>query len=197
MLQTRTFHRLGESLIRPFLGKIIAATNRELTTEMRSGRFRDDFYYRLCADVISTPSLCEQLVEAPEDLPRLVRFIARRLVNADLAEALTAEVVHLAETKLGQGYRWPGNFRELEQCVRNVLVRGRYEPVDIRPRAPAEGLTADLAAGRLTADELLQRYCSMVYTETHNIEETARRLNLDRRTVKARLLGQTRNIMRS
>lgn len=197
VLQTRTFHRLGENQMRPFVGKIIAATNRDLATEMRSGRVRDDFYYRLCADVVSTPPLCEQLAEAPEDLARLVRFIARRLVNADLAEGLTAEVVHIAETKLGQDYRWPGNFRELEQCVRNVLVRGRYEPVHLKPRAPAEGLAADLAAGRVTADELLQRYCSIVYAETHNIEETARRLNLDRRTVKARLLVQASNILRS
>jgi DNA-binding NtrC family response regulator len=193
VLQTRAFNRLGESQSHPFLGKIIAATNRDLVTEIQSGRFREDFYYRLCSDAISTPSLSEQLAEAPEDLPRLVRFIARRLVNADQAEPLTAEVVHLAETKLGQGYRWPGNFRELEQCVRNVLVRGRYEPVGVTPRAPAEALAADLAEGRLTADQVLQRYCSIVYGQTHNLEETARRLNLDRRTVKAKLLAQAGN----
>ncbi len=193
VLQTRSFHRLGESQSRPFLGKIIAATNRDLATEIQSGRFREDFYYRLCADVITAPSLCDQLAEAPEDLPRLVRFIVRRLVNAEQAESLTAEVVHFAETKLGQAYRWPGNFRELEQCVRNVLVRGRYEPVDVKPRAPAELLLADLLAGRMTADELLQRYCSLVYGQTHNLEETARRLSLDRRTLKAKLLPQTRN----
>jgi DNA-binding NtrC family response regulator len=193
VLQTRTFHRLGESQSHPFLGKIIAATNRDLVTEIQSGRFREDFYYRLCSDVISTPSLCEQLAEAPGDLPRLVRFIARRHVNAEQAEPLTAEVVHVVEAKLGPSYPWPGNFRELEQCVRNVLVHGRYEPVDIKLRAPAEALAADLAGGRLTADELLQRYCSIVYGQTHNLEETARRLNLDRRTVKAKLLAQADN----
>ncbi len=190
VLQTRAFHRLGESQSRPFLGKIIAATNRNLVTEMQSGRFREDFYYRLCSDVISTPALCEQLAEAPGDLLRLLRFIARRHVNAEQAESLTAEVVRIVEAKLGQSYSWPGNFRELEQCVRNVLVRGRYEPVEVKPRAPAEALAADLVAGRLTADELLQRYCSIVYGQTHNLEETARRLSLDRRTVKAKLLAQ-------
>lgn len=193
VLQTRTFHRLGESKPRFFAGKIITATNRDLVEEMEAGRLRRDFYYRLCSDVIVTPSLREQLTEAPEDLPRMVRFIARRLVNADQAEPLTAEVVHLVETKLGHDYRWPGNFRELEQCVRNVLVRGRYEPVDVTPRAPAEALAADLVAGRLTADELLQRYCSIVYGQTHNLEETARRLSLDRRTVRAKLLAQVGN----
>jgi DNA-binding NtrC family response regulator len=133
------------------------------------------------------------LTEAPEDLPRLVRFIARRHVNAEQAEPLTAEVVHIVAAKLGHSYPWPGNFRELEQCVRNVLVHGRYEPVDVKRRAPAEALAADLAGGRLTADELLQRYCSIIYGQTHNLEETARRLNLDRRTVKAKLLAQAGN----
>ncbi len=197
VLQTRAFHRLGESQARSFLGKLIAATNRDLVTEIQSGRFREDFYYRLCSDVISTPALWEQLAEAPTDLPRLVRFIARRLVNADQVEALTVEVVHVVETKLGGRYCWPGNFRELEQCVRSVLVRGRYDPLAIKPRAPAEALATDLAAGRLTADELLQRYCSIVYAQTHNLEETARRLNLDRRTVKAKLLAQASYVARS
>ncbi|HEY5914325.1 MAG TPA: sigma 54-interacting transcriptional regulator, partial [Verrucomicrobiae bacterium] len=187
VLQARAFQRLGESQPRSFRGKIIAATNRDLVAEIQAGGIREDFYYRLCSDVISAPSLRQQLAEAPEDLGRLVRFIARRLVSPEQADELTTEVISLVESKLGRDYSWPGNFRELEQCVRNVLVRGRYEPARIRPRDPAAALAADIATGRLTADELLQRYCSIVFAQTRNLEETARRLNLDRRTVKARL----------
>ncbi len=189
VLQTRTFHRVGESQSRAFRGKIIAATNRDLVAEIQAARFREDFYYRLCSDVISAPSLREQLAEAPADLPKLVRFIVRRLVNAEQAEELTDEVVRVIQAKLGADYRWPGNFRELEQCVRNVLVRGHYEPADIKTGNPAAALAADIAAGRVTADELLRRYCSLVYDQTRNLEETARRLNLDRRTIKSRIEG--------
>ena len=82
---------------------------------------------------------------------------------------------------------WWANFRELEQCVRNVLVRGRYEAVCLAPSRPAAELAAELERGRLTAEQVLRRYCSIVYAQTQNIEETARRLDLDRRTVKARL----------
>lgn len=49
VLQTRTFQRSGESASRQFEGKIIAATNRDLTEELQAGRFREDFYYRLCS----------------------------------------------------------------------------------------------------------------------------------------------------
>ena len=165
----------------------MAATNRDLRVEMQEGRFRADFYYRLCSDVINTPPLHEQLAESPGDLPRLVAFIARRLVGDEQIDEVTKEVVELVDQQLGRDYPWPGNFRELEQCVRNVVVRGRYEPVRLQPGKPAVELAADIEAGRVTAEELLRRYCSIVHAQTQNIEETARRLDLDRRTVKAKL----------
>lgn len=187
VLQTRTFHRLGESRPRSFSGKIIAATNRDLVEEMEAGRFRRDFYYRLCSDVIITPSLRDQLTDLPDELPRLVRFVTGRLVGEAQGEDLAAEVLDVVEKQLSPTYPWPGNFRELEQCVRNVMVRRRYEPVCLTPGRPAAALAADMERGQITAEEVLRRYCSIVYAQTLNIEETARRLNIDRRTVKARL----------
>ena len=187
VLQTRTFHRLGESQPRSFSGKIIAATNRDLVEEMEAGRFRRDFYYRLCSDVIITPSLREQLADSPHELPRLVGFIVRRLVGDPQGEELGREVLEVVEKQLSPTYPWPGNFRELEQCVRNVMVRRRYEPVRLSCGRPAAALAADMERGQLTAEQVLRRYCSIVYAQTRNIEETARRLDIDRRTVKARL----------
>ena len=190
MLQTRTFQRLGETQDRKFAGKIVAATNRDLSEEMRAGRFREDFYYRLCSDMITTPSLYEQIIESSEDLRNLVSFISAR-ESGDEAEEVTAEVMDWIEGNLGPDYRWPGNIRELEQCVRNVMVRKQYRP----PRAdqPREvgGLPQQLAAamreGKLTADELVRYYCTLVYAETGSYEATAKRLNLDRRTVKSKV----------
>src|SRR5439155_18737098 len=78
VLQTRTFQRLGDTRDRRFHGKIIAATNRDLAQEMAAGRFRKDLYYRLCSDLIVTPSLEEQLRVEPGERRALVRFLARR-----------------------------------------------------------------------------------------------------------------------
>jgi hypothetical protein len=75
----------------------------------------------------------------------------------------------------------------LEQCVKNVLIRRNYRPSGAAAEEPVEEFAAAARAGRLTADELLGRYVTIVYSRCGSYEETARRLGLDRRTVKARV----------
>ncbi|MGH7804091.1 MAG: sigma 54-interacting transcriptional regulator [Candidatus Binatia bacterium] len=187
VLQMRTFQRLGETTDREFRGKVIAATNRDLADEIRAGRFREDFYYRLCSDRIETPSLAEQIRDSPGDLANLVLFIARRIVGTEEARGLADEVVAWLETGLGRDYAWPGNVRELEQCVRSVMLRRRYDPpADPRPEDEAARLAREIRDGALSAESVLDRYCSLVHAKTGSYVETARRLGLDRRTVKRR-----------
>jgi len=186
VLQSRTFQALGETRDKIFQGKIIAATNRDLAAALHKGEFRTDFYYRLCSDVIVTPSLREQLSDSPEFLKEIITFLARSLAG-DEADRVADEVESWIHNHLGPDYQWPGNIRELEQCVRSVLIRGEYHP----PRAPThtarEQLIASIADGGLNADELLSRYCTLIYSQTHSYEETARRLKLDRRTVRKKV----------
>ncbi len=189
VLQSRTFQRLGETTDKPFEGKIIAATNRDLSEEMRSGRFREDFYYRLCSDRIYTPSLREQLQDSPGDLYQLVLHIARRFSEEE-AEPLAREATDWIDANLGRHYAWPGNVRELEQCFRNVVIRRHYSPGnEATPKStdPRRQITTALLRGDYTADELLRQYCTLIYSEVGSYEESARRLGLDRRTVKAKL----------
>jgi len=185
VLETRTFQPLGDTKGKTFAGKIVAATNRDLAAEMRSGRFREDLYYRLCSDLIATPALKDQLHDAPGDLHDLVLFIARGVVGLDEADTVTEEVLDWIETHLGLDYAWPGNVRELEQCVRNVVIRKEYRPALVTDGdAPS---AVDLATATLTAEELVERYCAAVYQRTGSYLETARRLGLDRRTVKSKV----------
>ena len=186
-LESRVFQRIGETRERRFSGKIVAATNRDLALEMAEGRFRSDFYYRLCADVIRTPTLREQLADAPEDLHNLLLVIARRVVGVEEAEPLAGELAEWVLRSLGRDYAWPGNVRELEQCVRNWLVRREYRPAAIAQPGPERVLADAVARGELGADELLVRYCTLVYAREGSYERAARRLGLDRRTVKARV----------
>lgn len=188
VLQSRQFQRLGDTATLTFGGKIIAATNRDLAAEIRAGRFREDFYYRLCSDQIVTPSLREQMDASAGELPLMIGTIAHRLVGAEEAPRFAHETVAWIERNLGVSYAWPGNFRELEQCARNLLIRRDYQPAGPLVAAGREDWNSLLNRGTLTAEEVLRRYTHQVFEQSGgNVEETARRLDLDRRTVKGRL----------
>ncbi len=188
VVRQRTYCSLGETKQREFCGKFIAATNRNLTDEINAGNFRADFYFRLCSDRIETPTLREQLDDKPTDLCWLVLFVARRLAGND-AGKLADEATEWIEKNLGSDYPWSGNIRELEQCVSSFMIRREYVPagpIGCRPSA-AGGWTQPIADCRLTAEELLSRYCTRIYSQCDSYEKTAQKLKIDRRTVKAKV----------
>jgi MoxR-like ATPase len=188
VLETRTFQRLGDTRERRFRGKVVAATNRDLDAEMSAGRFREDLYYRLCADRIHTPSLAARVRDSPREIADLVLVLAERQVGEELAPELAEEVVAWIDRRLGRDYAWPGNVRELAQCVSNILIRSEYLPAArVSAEDPRRAVAEEILAGHLSADEVLGRYCTLVYAETGSYQESARRLGLDRRTVKARV----------
>jgi len=190
VLQSRGYSRLGETEERLFAGKIVTATNRDLAEEMHRGRFRMDLFYRLCSDRIETPSLREQLDAQPEALEGLVHFLAERIAG-DEAEAVAGEATEWITKKLPAGYPWPGNIRELEQCVRNVMIRKQYYPPTAKQKADSDRHSLAWAEGaaetKLTAEELLIRYATWVYAHHPTYEATSQILKLDRRTVKSKI----------
>jgi DNA-binding NtrC family response regulator len=185
VIETRTFSSVGDTARKHFGGKLIAATHRDVAAMVAHGAFREDLYYRMCSDLVETPSLATQLADAPEALADLIRYMAVRHGGAE-AESIAGDAIEWVRTHLGEGYDWPGNYRELEQFVRNFIIRRDYRPAR-SPSHAAEDLFAPAREGDLTADELLTRYCTLVYSQTGSYEAAARKLALDRRTVKARV----------
>ncbi|MFM8263093.1 MAG: sigma-54-dependent transcriptional regulator [Pirellula sp.] len=196
VLQNREFQRIGESKTREFQGKLIAATNRDLQNEIQNAHFREDLYYRLCADVIETPSLQAQVKDNPDVLPDLVGFIVQRIAP-DVQAELTNEIVLWLEGNVPANYSWPGNFRELEQSVRNLMIHGSYQfQKNNESRNSDAGrynalndpqiaaLAQKISDLDLTADELTSAYCKIAYSKTQSFEKAAQRLQLDRRTVR-------------
>lgn len=187
VLEERTFQPVGSHASRRFSGRIIAATHRDLVAQRAAGEFRDDFYYRLCSDVIEVPSLAQRLAEDPAELPRLLSVIVPRVTSTDDPHWVS-DIAARIRTDVGSEYAWPGNVRELEQCVRRILLGQGYAP---QPSAREEG-PLDLRAvesGSLTAKSLLAGYCAMLYAKHGSYEEVARRTELDRRTVKKHVDG--------
>ena len=188
VLETRTFQAVGDVASRKFQGKLIAATNRDLGTEITAGKFREDLYYRLCADRIQTPALSEQLIDNPATLDELLHFMARRVAGPE-ADALIADVKAWVKKSMPKNYSWPGNYRELEQCVRNILIRRSYTPLEQKAAKADENFYQRIRLGECTAADLLGFYAALVYSQCGSYEETARRLDVDRRTVKAKVDG--------
>jgi transcriptional regulator with AAA-type ATPase domain len=192
VLQERTFVPVGGRDKKRFGGRVIAATNQPLGALRRDGRFRNDFFYRLSSDVIEVPTLRQRLAESPAELELLVRLLVSRIAGAEVPELVT-RVLEALEANLPRGYPWPGNVRELEQAVRRILLTGRYAG-EVAPSAGSEddALADRLRAGDLTAEELLARYCALLYARLGSYAEVAKRTGLDPRTARKYVDKKTR-----
>jgi DNA-binding NtrC family response regulator len=126
VLQEKEFERVGDTQTIQVDTRTIAASNRDLLSEVSLSRFREDLYYRLNVITIYVPPLRER----PEDIPELVgHFI--RFYN----EQNNRHVPHISPDTLAalQAYEWPGNVRELQNYIERAIVL-----------APADELTIDL-----------------------------------------------------
>jgi hypothetical protein len=184
VLQDRTFSPVGSHEKLRFRGRVIAATNRPLEELRRPRAFRDDFFYRLCSDLIVVPTLRQRIAEDPREMDLLLSLIVERTVGVP-SPSLVGIVKESLEKSVARDYPWPGNVRELEQAVRRILLTESYRG-DEQGIAPdlASRLTTGLSSGTLTADGLLAGYCTLLYDRHGSYEEVARRTKLDRRTVK-------------
>jgi hypothetical protein len=184
VLQERTFTAVGGREKKRFGGRVIAATNRPLGALRREGHFRNDFFYRLCSDVIEVPTLRQRIAESPGELELLVRLLVARIAGAEVP-GLVARVLEALEANLPRGYPWPGNVRELEQAVRRILLTGRYAgEAASAAGGEEEALGERLRAGELSADELLGRYGALLYRRLGSYAEVSRRMGVDVRTAR-------------
>ncbi|MCE5185446.1 MAG: sigma 54-interacting transcriptional regulator [Planctomycetaceae bacterium] len=186
VLEERTFSPVGSHEMKRFYGRVIAATNRPIEQLRREGKFRDDFYYRLCSDCIPVPGLAQRVEENAKELEELVEHLIRQITGrAD--STIAGRVLDVIDKRLGKHYPWPGNVRELAQCIRRVMLKHDYEGQLDYKQAPSNAFLAGVENGTLSADELLDGYCTQVYNRLKTYEETARVTGLDRRTVKKRV----------
>jgi hypothetical protein len=182
VLQERTFSPVGSHEKLRFSGRVIAATNSQLDELRRQKIFRDDFYYRLCSDIIHVPSLRERIQELPSELDALIEKMVTRMTGADSPE-LTRMVKGVLDQSVPRDYHWPGNVRELEQAVRRILLTrtysGQRQDLDLKAT-----LQSGIENGTLAAEALISGYCALLHQRHGTFEEVSRRTGLDRRTVK-------------
>ena len=115
LLQERRFERIGGSESITADVRVLAATNQDLESLIRQGRFREDLYYRLRGVTIRLPPLCERR----EDVAELAHYFLFRF-NRQLGT--TVQSISAEAMELLRAYDWPGNVRELQNVIREALI---------------------------------------------------------------------------
>ena len=186
-VQDHEFERLGESQTRRADVRIVAATNRDLDAEVKSGRFREDLYYRLNTFELMVPPLRERREDIVAIARRFVAFFGRRTRpgGGEGTPRPAPELTPEAEAALLR-YEWPGNVRELRNAIeRAVIIAGG---VRIGPEALPEriaGAKHDLPAvgGDYTLEEIEREHLARVLARASTLEEGARILGIDTSTL--------------
>jgi PAS domain S-box-containing protein len=190
VLQDRSFERVGEERTRRIDVRIVAATNRDLATEAKAGRFREDLYFRLNV----FPIHCAPLRERREDIPLLAQhFIGQAVRRLNLPEP----VLTRAAAEQLAAYDWPGNARELQNVIERaaILARGgklSFELPAARGAAPppaAPALDGALTEGALRSlrDEAIRAALSAAGGRVSGPGGAAERLGVKPTTLYSRM----------
>jgi DNA-binding NtrC family response regulator len=130
--QVKLLRALQEGEVEPVGGRktikvdvrIISATNRDLIADVKSGRFREDLFYRLHVFPISVPPLRQR----PQDIPELARHFLARLAAE---EGKRVRGIEAEALRLLTAYRWPGNVRQLENAIFRAVVLTDGEQIGV------------------------------------------------------------------
>ena len=188
-LQDDEIRRVGDSATMRVDVRVIAATLRDLSADVATGRFREDLYYRLAVVPLAVPPLREH----PEDIPALaLHFAARHAVRHGLPPVELSGSV-LAALQLQP---WPGNIRELENVIERALVLAESPAIDVeflgtvmrmtRTVAPAAQIAAeseDLSLAAATRDLEQRLIRRALDAATGNRTQAAKLLDISPRTL--------------
>ncbi|HNF97070.1 MAG TPA: sigma 54-interacting transcriptional regulator, partial [Pseudomonadota bacterium] len=141
VLQERVIVRVGDTRPEPVDVRVLSATHRDLPTEIRTGRFREDLFYRLNVVQVQLPPLRER----GDDVLLLARSFLRRFADE---LKLPQRTLSVASELAIRHFAWPGNVRQLENHIKKALVmadRGGLEPEDLGLVAPSQNEIIPLA----------------------------------------------------
>jgi len=138
VLQEREVTRVGGTRPIDLDVRVIAATNNNLEEMVKEGTFRKDLYYRLNVVTIEIPPLRERR----EDIPQLLKYFAEMFCNEyQIQKEFMEETI-----KVMIDYDWPGNIRELQNVVENLIImtnEARIEPESLPVQFMKKSMTAN------------------------------------------------------
>ena len=197
-LQEGRFYRVGATHLVTVDVRLVAATNRDLRTEVRERRFRQDLFYRLNVVPLQLPPLRDRREDIPELVELFLERFARRL-GKPLGRIEPAAVEVLC------AHDWPGNIRELENAIERALLLSdgpRIGPADLPPELA--GPAGDAGAAPATLRERIRHETRRIERDAivealratqGNVTRAAQQLGLSRRGLQLKL--KELNIRRS
>lgn len=138
-LQDKQYRRLGENRLRQADLRVVAATNADLEAAVAEGRFRKDLFFRLRVVPVEIPPLCQR----PEDIPGLLEAFTQQAVAEYRLPPVQFSASALESLR---SYDWPGNIRELENCVAYLTCLQLQRPVETHDLPLLSALRADFPA---------------------------------------------------
>jgi transcriptional regulator with GAF, ATPase, and Fis domain len=184
ILQDGEFERVGGQQTLKVDTRVIAATNRDLKTEIQHGRFREDLYYRLYVFPITIPPLRER----KEDIPLLVNHFVKKY-SAKTGKKIESVSQHIIDTL--QAYPWPGNVRELENVIERAVIVSPGKQLkldDWLPSSEGESVEEPTALG---LEEMERNHILKVLKQTgwriSGEKGAARILNINASTLRSRM----------
>jgi DNA-binding NtrC family response regulator len=136
VLQEREIDRVGGTKPVKVDVRLVSATNRDLQEAIEKGDFREDLYYRLRVVEITLPPLRER----KEDIPLLAKHFVTKFAKRD---AKPVEAISDTAMELLEAWDWPGNIRELENCIEHSMVMAGEKTKEITPELLPQNLRAN------------------------------------------------------
>jgi DNA-binding NtrC family response regulator len=180
-LDSGEFRRVGGNKTLSVDVRVIAATNKDLTAMIKTGKFREDLYYRLNVINIAIPPLRERKEDIVELSRHFLRNYAKKLSKS--ITDFTAEALELLT-----GYHWPGNVRELENVIERAVIICETDTIGAEDLSiPSHAAVAEPGANP-PLEEIEKTYILRVLKETGNNQSKASQLlGIDRKTLYLKL----------
>jgi NtrC-family two-component system response regulator AlgB len=178
-LQNKDFERVGENITRTADVRVLAATNRDLESDIKAGQFREDLYYRLSVVEVTMPSLRQR----PEDILPLARHFVEFFARA--ARRPVPALTPAAAQALAS-YPWPGNIRELRNALERALVLAPgpdLEPQDFPERIAQSCEAVPHLGGDFSLEQVEDEHIRRVSARTATLQEAAAILGVDASTL--------------
>lgn len=187
VIQEQEVPRVGKSTPEKVDVRLIAATNKDIRSEIETGRFREDLFYRISVVPLNIKPLREHKADI---LPIALHYLDLYTVKYD------SKVRRLSEEakKSLLSYRWPGNIRELKNTMERLCVLCDHQEVnlsDILYYGQSDGEkapVADSASGRVTLIDVEKEHIEKALSHFHfQINKTAKFLGIDRKTLRIKM----------